>query len=256
MSGWVKIHRKLLEWEWYDDTNVFKLFMTIMLRANYRESKWRGSIIAPGQLLAGRKKLAEWSNLTEQEVKTCLSKLVATSELTIKATNRYSVYTLTNWACYQLDDAVSTSESTSHGANNQTTIKQQSTTSKKNKKEKKERNKNICVDFDFESIYQKYPRKVGKSSGMAKLAKTIKTVETYEKFTKSVNNFLEEHKIAGTDLKYVPHFSTFVNRWQDYLEENGWESEHKARSAADKEHDEKEKLYILGKITPEEYYGN
>ena len=33
MSGWIKIHRKITEWEWYDDVNTFRLFMHLILKS-------------------------------------------------------------------------------------------------------------------------------------------------------------------------------------------------------------------------------
>jgi hypothetical protein len=39
MSGWIKIHRSILEWEWYEDTNTFRLFMHLILKANHKDRK-------------------------------------------------------------------------------------------------------------------------------------------------------------------------------------------------------------------------
>ena len=39
-GGYIKLHRKLLEWCWYDDDTVFRLFIHILLKANYRAVKW------------------------------------------------------------------------------------------------------------------------------------------------------------------------------------------------------------------------
>ena len=43
-QGWIKIHRQLLEWEWYDDLNVKVLgyLYTLLLKANHKAKKYKG----------------------------------------------------------------------------------------------------------------------------------------------------------------------------------------------------------------------
>jgi len=75
------------------------------------------------------------------------------------------------------------------------------------------------MSFDFESIYTLYPNKEGKKSGMAKLEKTIKTEEEYRQFLHAVRNYLKLCEKTGRIQKgYVMMWKTFVNNWQDYLD--------------------------------------
>jgi hypothetical protein len=104
MSGWIKIHRTLLEWGWLNSPNHVALFLTLLLRANYKTTKWRRETLSPGQLLTGRKQLSIWTGLSEQQVRTALSDLKATNEITIKTCNRFSIITITNWDMYQQDN--------------------------------------------------------------------------------------------------------------------------------------------------------
>ena len=50
MNGFIKIHRSLLEWEWWDDINTFRLFITILLLANWKDKRWHGKLIRRGSL--------------------------------------------------------------------------------------------------------------------------------------------------------------------------------------------------------------
>lgn len=153
MSGWIKTHRKLTDWQWITSGNHLKLFLQILLRANYKESTWRKKTIFPGQILTGRKQLAAWSGLSEQQVRTCLSDLFATGEITIKTTNNFSIITVCNWETYQGDDAVTTNTSTNQITNDQPTDNQQITTSKKaNKGKKGKKNTPLKVLSDKESM--------------------------------------------------------------------------------------------------------
>lgn len=72
------------------------------------------------------------------------------------------------------------------------------------------------TDFDFESVYRRYPKKIGKSKGIKKLATEIKTLEDFEKLIVAVENYGQSRR--GQDPKYTKHFSTFANEWRDWIE--------------------------------------
>ena len=111
-EGWVSLHRRFLEWEWYDDINVMKLFIHCLLRANHKENKWRGVLIPKGSFLTGRKQLAIETKLSEQQIRTALNKLKSTNEITIKSTNLYSLISINNWNTYQINNHQDTKRAT------------------------------------------------------------------------------------------------------------------------------------------------
>ena len=129
-NGWIKIHRKLLEWEWYDEPNTFRLFMHLLLKANHKPKNYRGVFIESGQVMTGINLLSEQTGLTFQKVRTSLNNLKSTNEITIKTSNKGTIIQIVKYKDYQ----VSTSEIT----NEQQTNNKQITTNKKEKKEKKE----------------------------------------------------------------------------------------------------------------------
>ena len=100
-KGFIVLHRSLLDWEWYADKNTKCLFLHLLLTANFEDKKWRGVDVKRGQVISGRIELAKSTGLTEREIRTSLSKLKATNELTIKSTNKFSLITLTNYSLYQ-----------------------------------------------------------------------------------------------------------------------------------------------------------
>lgn len=102
MQGWISLHRKMLEWEWYGDINTCRLFIHLLLKANHKDNNWRGQLIKKGQLVTGRKVLAEETGLTERQIRTSLTRLKSTNEVTIKTTNKYSVITLVKYNDYQV----------------------------------------------------------------------------------------------------------------------------------------------------------
>ena len=100
MEGFIQIHRKILEWEWYDDINTFKLFMHLLLTCNFKEAKWRGRIIRSGQKVTSLSHLANETCLSVQQVRTAIEKLKSTWEVTHESTSDYTILTLNNWATY------------------------------------------------------------------------------------------------------------------------------------------------------------
>ncbi len=100
-QGWVALHRKFLEWEWYDDKNTKILFLHLLLKANHKDNRWQGVLVKRGQLISGRFKLSKEVGLSEQQTRTAINKLISTNEITKLSTTEYTIYTLTNYNRYQ-----------------------------------------------------------------------------------------------------------------------------------------------------------
>jgi len=155
-SGWIKLHRSFLDWEWYHDKNVKDVFLHLMLTVNYDKKRWQGIDIYPGQIVTSRKNLAAKLDYSEQQVRTILNKLKSTSEITIKSTNKYTIITLLNWDNYQMDTK-NNQQNTNKTTNEQPTNNQQVTTTKEVKKERKKE-----LNISFSQFKEKYPlQKVG-----------------------------------------------------------------------------------------------
>lgn len=74
--------------------------------------------------------------------------------------------------------------------------------------------------FDLEAAYKLYPKKMGKARGMKKLVRDIQTKEQYDSFVSAILKFTNYHRKKGTEEAYFPHFCTFVNNWEDWLDED------------------------------------
>ena len=100
-SGWICLHRKLLEWEWSDSPNTGWLFITLLLMCNHEPQKWHGQTIERGQRVTSLRKLSAQTGLSLQELRTCLSKLEKTGEITRKSTQSNTLITINNYNTYQ-----------------------------------------------------------------------------------------------------------------------------------------------------------
>ena len=144
MSGWIKIHRQILEWEWYSDTNTFRVFLHLLIKANHKEKKYRGMDLKVGTIITSRDILALETGLSVRQVRTSLDKLKSTNELTIKTSSQGTIIEVVNYAKYQL----TTNETT----NERPTNDQQTTTNKNDKKEKNERS--IFIEPTYNEILE------------------------------------------------------------------------------------------------------
>ena len=120
-NGYIKLHRSILNWEWYSDSNTKAVFLHLLLNANWEDSRFRGYKVPKGSLVIGRKKIAKELKMSEQSVRTSLEHLKLTNEITIKSTNRFSIITIVNWEKYQCFENESTNKSTIQLTNNQPT---------------------------------------------------------------------------------------------------------------------------------------
>lgn len=123
LNGFVKLHRKMVEWGWYSDCVVKDVFIHILMVATFRPTTYLGHELKPGQAVIGRKKMAGELGFSEQQIRTALKKLESTGEITLKSTNRFTIATVENWGFYQCADDDSNQQIT----NNQPTDNQQIT---------------------------------------------------------------------------------------------------------------------------------
>jgi len=125
-DGFIKLHRSILDWEWFQDDKTFKVFLYLLLNANWEDSRFRGYEIPRGSLVIGYTALSKRLGISKQSVRTAISHLKSTGEITLKSTNKFSIVTIANWEKYQ-----SRSESANTQTNTQTntplTLNQHST---------------------------------------------------------------------------------------------------------------------------------
>lgn len=101
-KGFVKIERKITKWRWYQDTATFKLFIHLILTANYEDRDFENITVKRGQRVASIRTLAAESGLTERNVRTAINHLKVTQEVTQSTTSKYSVFTIVNYEKYQM----------------------------------------------------------------------------------------------------------------------------------------------------------
>jgi hypothetical protein len=122
MAGnFIKIDRKILKWEWWSDINTFRLFMYMLISAYWKDGNYKGKIIERGSFPSSISELSKETNLSVMEIRTSLKHLQLTGEITSKATNKFTIFTVVNYNLYQTDNKQDNKQITSNLTNNQQT---------------------------------------------------------------------------------------------------------------------------------------
>lgn len=149
-KGWISLHRKFLDWEWYDDANTMRLFIHLLLCANHQNNKWRGVLIQRGQLISSQPKLANSLKLSIMQIRNSLNKLKSTGEITVYSTADYSIITVKNYNSYQEDNRLE---------NSLTSDKEQSSnrlTTTNNNDNNSTINTSICINSSSKENFDKF----------------------------------------------------------------------------------------------------
>ena len=102
LNGFIKVHRKLVQWGWYQDYVVKDLFLHLLLTASFKESQWMGRTIEKGQVITSYAHLAADLGFGVKQIRRALDKLKSTGEVTSESTNKYTIITVVNWEKYQV----------------------------------------------------------------------------------------------------------------------------------------------------------
>ena len=202
--GWIKLHRSLIDWEWYEDTNCVRLLIHLLLTVNYEHKKWKGQYIKSGTRITSWETLSNELSMSTRRVRTAMSKLERSGEVTRKTTNKWQAVTLVKWEELQQDKPKHDKPETDKRQTND----KPETTTKERKEIKKEKN--------FSLFWSKYPKKVAKD-------------KCKDKFLKLKESEIET--ILNTIDKYInykpfedythPNPLTYLNqrRWEDEIPE-------------------------------------
>lgn len=110
---YIKLSRKILEWEWYSDIKTCRLFLHMLLKANWKDGRFQGMEVPRGSFISSLQNLSTETSLSVREVRTALEHLESTGEVTHKGHAKHSVFTVKNYALYQTRDIQTDKQPTS-----------------------------------------------------------------------------------------------------------------------------------------------
>ena len=100
-TGWVRLYRSTLGWEWFDDPLTLQLWVVCLLKANYLPTRWRGVEIERGAFVTSVDSLCAETGQTTRQIRTRLARLQASGEISVRATNYKSIITVCKFDTYQ-----------------------------------------------------------------------------------------------------------------------------------------------------------
>lgn len=223
MEGWIKLHRKILENPIVcKDADHLAVWVYLLLHATHveRQVLFNGQKITlrPGQLITGRKKIADELSVDASKVKRIIDKFKSDQQIDQQGTNKGSLITVLNWEDYQKSDQQIDQQMTSKCP----TDDQQVTTNKNERiEEQKKKNKNITREANelFERLWKLYPNPRGKGEVSAANKRELLAIGE-STLVKAIERYsLELQKDA--DWRRPKNGSTFFKSgYKDYLDEN------------------------------------
>jgi hypothetical protein len=210
-SGFIRIYRKLLDWEWFQDGNTLKLFMYLLLTAYFKPSRLKGIELLPGQVVVSFRKVCEKTGLSLQELRTAVNHLKSTHEITCHSTHRCTLVTIINWASYQSDGVKSTQSSTQSSTSHQHTG---NTPSYKNNENNAKKD---TSDHTFAEFYACYPRKVKRVDAEKAWAKLGVGDDLFIRIMLALDLHKKSFGWKKDGGRFIPYPSTWLNgrRWED-----------------------------------------
>lgn len=215
--GFVKLHRKFLEWEWSHDSLAVHLWVTLLLVANWKEGKWEGRKIKPGQWVGSKQKLAILAGLKPKQFKSVerkLEKLAATGCIRIERVDRStksgSIVTICNWDTYQHGTCDVDEEMTEKCLKNDEEVSPI-----------KEGNNIIKKKYNdrFLKFWSSYPRKIGKDKAWQVWKRKQSDMPDLDTLLAAVAAWAASEEWQKDGGQYVPHPTTWLNRagWEDEI---------------------------------------
>jgi DNA-binding transcriptional regulator YhcF (GntR family) len=211
------------DWEWYENTNVFRLFYHCLLHTNLEDKRYCGKEIKAGQFVSSIQRISAETGLTESQVRTALKKLKDTGYISTKSTNKYTIYTVNEYQkyidCGQVAETT-TEENTvvENGTKMEQSVENAKETCEKSKENCEKSNKK-AINECFERLWKQYPNKRGKGQVSDAKKKVLYQIGE-EHIQRALKRYLDGLE-KDASWRKPQNGSTFFNSgYVDYLDEN------------------------------------
>lgn len=111
MQGWIKLHRKIIDNQIWNDPTTFRLFTWLLLKASHMDGyKKDGVILNKGQYIRSYSKLTEdlayregrgLKTVSKSTIKRSVDKLIANNIITVQETEHGTMFTILKYHLYQ-----------------------------------------------------------------------------------------------------------------------------------------------------------
>lgn len=216
-GNYIKINRSMLDWEWYTDINTTRLFIHMILKANWKDGKFRGATVPRGSFISSFRKLADETSLTEREIRTAISHLEETREVTHEGHTKYSVFTVVNYDKYQYSDTLEDKQETDNRHSNDiltTTIEERK---KGRRKEGNIKTSFVPSDFDLMCV----DKLIKSCLDTVSSANVPETDDEKAKWAIEIDRMKRLDKRTEEEIKAVLDYATSNSFWKSNIRSAG-----------------------------------
>ena len=100
-QGFIKIDRQILEWRYHDYPNMFRFWILLLLKANWKPAYFKGVLVDRGSFITSARNLAKESHLSVNTVRRLLQLLENEHQITRTVTQSWTLISIVNYAKYQ-----------------------------------------------------------------------------------------------------------------------------------------------------------
>lgn len=217
MSGWIKLHRKLLKNALISDPDYLALWVRLLLMASHEETYiiFNGSKmpIKPGSFVTSRLKLSQQSHIHRSKLERILNYLKSEQQIEQVNLGTGRLISITNWHKYQDYEQANEQPMSSQRA-----ASEQPVSTIKNVKNVKNVKNNISlsIDEDFSQFWLVYPKKVGKQDARTAWVKhcpngELEHIKSALTWQKNLPQWIED------EGRFIPNPATYIrqHRWED-----------------------------------------
>lgn len=213
-SGFITLHRRILDWQWYEDANVMRVFLHLLLTANHKDKKWKGTTIKRGQLATSHESIAMKLGLSKMQVRVTLKKLKDSNEIITNIAPSYQLVTIVKYDDYQSKQACDNTQITPEQHPNNTQRNTQITPNNNDNNNNNVNNDNNIRTIDIKVLKDAYVEN-------ERLVKAISSnykmdIPSLLKRLDDFNQYLEmTGKFEMDETNYNRYFRNFIKKGKE-----------------------------------------
>lgn len=212
MEGWIKLYRKTLDNPIITkDSDYLAVWIYLLLNTTHKDYdvlfKGKRITLKRGQLITGRKSIAEKLKIDENKVQRILKTLENEHQIEQQSSNKNRLITIVSWDKYQQDEQQNEQQLN----NNRTTIEQQVNTNKNVKNIKNDKNvttiSDSCVD-GLQEVIDFYSNNIGFLNPYG-----LKILESYVEDMSSELVIYAMQIAVENNKKTISYIKAILNNW-------------------------------------------
>ncbi len=100
-TSYIRLDRNIVHWKWWHDHNTLIVFLYLLIQANIKDNGFSGQIVHRGEVVTSIPSLCNATGLTIRQVRTAISHLKSTGEVTDRTFTKFRIITIVNYDKYQ-----------------------------------------------------------------------------------------------------------------------------------------------------------